>query len=1243
VIESDKRIKFIAEYISAYEEKIKLLNSNGLFDAAKLFELFAIEVGSLYFGQKLSNLNVETFTYPCVDLVSEDKKTYIQVSTVKNIHSKIKSTLESIRDSERPEIKAITNVKFFLLNNDSVNKVKNHIGKAQIGNVPFNKVFDLITTSHILKKAETDLDFQIALYQLMKKETDSIRDNSSKLKDAIENSKSIGLGNIDCRLNDEYEIDRAELIAKIIKDNPKNTSIQGGAGSGKSVLCKKLVEGESCFVYARAERFLEETDINNIWGFNVRETLEYLKDKPIMFFVDSLEFIADSPTKLDLLSILYECTKNYPSARIITSCRTSDKKAFIKIEGNYSIHSYEVSELTVSEQLAIATKYPIIKKMLDINSYAELLKSPLYINLIVTKITNIDNIYDENQLREYIWHNVICLNDKNIREVIESIVFTRAREFLVGVLSANYDTKTISKLISENIIVRNGNTVRLKYDVFEDICFEQYLDNEFDKSKGKYDSFFKRIEAFGRCIYRRYQIWISNKLLAKCNRDKFLYELIFSKKMPLFWRNQTEIGLVKSRFCTEFFGENGQAIIKNGLLGEFVKMTNLYAFEMQNDAFIGIFPLLQLRPSGLGRQGLIHLIFENKIHEGDSISIFDFKKLCADYARTQPKDKKTAEEACAILIHIIERYISESEKKDFYNLKETINSLLKSLYQMTEYAKDWIITFWDRIASFYKKGTHSQRILADDIIKDALKFEHIQLATYMPIELCGLAEMYWTYSPKDKHGDDDFGFYQRDKNERSYQYGLSEKAEHYSFGSTRNTATDSNFFHILFQKNFWDGLNWAIEFVNKAVLNLSAKIAKGLPTYEINFLEDNLKREYLGFHEMWLVTTQEHSMPLVLSDLIYCLKEKLRYVIKNDAVKNKETVKFANNVKKTIYEKSNNTALLTIIADIGMEFIQKLPGFALDLATNIYIILDDLSRLALIVKNPVKEMLEKQIWMTVCMPFPMLHRYKKEDIEEYDLRSYVVDSQLYFGDKLRIKCQNILDYLYSIIPNDKENATEYLQIQNMDLLRTAQAVKVDEKTIALIPTITGEAKKVANKGKKQIQPENDLALLLKECTEKMAENKFELVDCLKTIDLIMDAAKKTVIQTMHENLIIAFIAIALRNGKLDVPTREKFCRFWIEGIRKYFSNGSFNYEYNISCVLFAQIETDIGDETKRQIKNLMLDLVQHQGQNGILLDIARLTRQYLSTNESFAQAIFNTIVKLAEDEMNHQKINADYL
>lgn len=1239
--ESDKRIQFIADYISAYEEKIKLLNINGLFDAAKLFELFAIEVGGLYFGQRLSNLNINTYTYPCVDLISEDKQIYIQVSTAKDIPAKIKTTLENIRDSKRVEINTLTNVKFFVLNNESVDKVNDYKGNNQIGSISFTEASDLITTRDILQKAIDNLEFQISIYELLKREIESIKDNAYKFQEAIENSKTVGLGNIDCKINNEYEIDRSKLISKIKAANHNNISIQGGAGSGKSVLCKKIVEEEANLIYARAERFLEETDINNIWGFNVRQTLEYLGDKPVIFFIDSLEFIADIRTKLDLLCVLYESAKKYPSSKIITSCRTSDKNAFMKIESNYSIYSYEVSELKITEQLAIAKKYPIIKKMLDMNSYTELLKSPFYTNLIVSEITDIDNISDENQLREYIWQHIICLGENEVKKVIESIVFTRAKDFSLGAISSKYDTRILKSLVSKGILVSNGKTVRLKYDIFEDICFEQHLDNEFDKCKGKYNEFFNEIETFGRCIYRRYQIWISNKLFAENNREKFLYELVFSDKMPQNWRKQTEIGLVKSRYCGQFFCEYGQTIIENGRVNDFIKTTNLYAFEI-NSFFAKLIQYIQLRPSGQGRGGLINLIVEYKLYEKDEISRLDLEKICSDYSNVQLYEKQTAENACNILEYIIDKYIVESEEKKYYKLDDIVNGLLTPIYLMVEYSKEWIKEFWDRLNSYYKGEDRYKKRLAEYIIEDTLKSKHTKLAEHVSTELCDLAEMFWTYSPIEKHNQNVFGFYERDRHDMSYQYGLSEKAEDYEHGSTRNNAINSNFFTVLFKKNFWMGLNWAIKFVNQAVLDFAEKHKDDLPTYEINFIENNIKKSYLGLPEMWLVTTQENRMPTVLSDLIYCLKEELRSVIKNDAVVNKETTKFAENVKKIIYEKSNNIALLTIIAEIGMEFCEKLPGYALELATNIYIIVNDLTRLSLLVKNPAVEMLEKQIMMTMGIPFPLHDRYNKKDVKQYDLLDYVRDSQIYYDEEIKIRCYKILDYLYSIVPNDKENATNYLQIQKMDL-RTAQVIKVNDATIALCPTVTGEAEKITIENEKQRQSEKTIASLINDCNNKISKNEFELKNCLEAIELLLEIRKNCITPEVYGKVLIGLISIALNDKELDDDTRARFCEMWINGIEGYFSMQGLIFEYSCCSVLFSQVETNVSDIIKKQIKKLILNLILYEGQNGVVNEIARYAKLYLRTNQQLSRAIFNTIFKFAEDEMDHQKFNAKYI
>lgn len=101
---------YIADYIASYKTKIQLLNRQGLFDNATLFELFAENVCSLWFGKTFKNLNLEKSNYPYVDLISEDGKIFIQVSTGNDIPTKIRTTLEKIRDSKKQDSKKITKV-----------------------------------------------------------------------------------------------------------------------------------------------------------------------------------------------------------------------------------------------------------------------------------------------------------------------------------------------------------------------------------------------------------------------------------------------------------------------------------------------------------------------------------------------------------------------------------------------------------------------------------------------------------------------------------------------------------------------------------------------------------------------------------------------------------------------------------------------------------------------------------------------------------------------------------------------------------------------------------------------------------------------------------------------------------------------------------------------------------------------------------------------------------------------------
>ena len=371
-----ERVQYIVDYLSSYKTKIESLNKNGLFDTATLYELFAVEVCKLWFNQSFSNLNTIRSNYPYVDLISEDGSIYVQVSTGQNIPHKIKTTLESIRDSTDTRFSMINSLFFFVLENGSIDRVSDYTGEKRIGRIDFSRETNLISNDRIIYKAKYDLEFQKSLYVLLYNESKTFHVAVEKLDEMVHLSREIIQADIDGLINGEYEISRDGLISKIQSGNYQYISIIGDAGLGKSALCKKLVSNEEVILFARAEKFDEVTSIDDIWGVNVNEVLHYLNGKKIVFYIDALEFIADGKkTNIDLLRHLYEITHKYKNAYIITSCRTSDRNAFFRISSAYEIHEYPVPELTASEIAQVAIRYPVIKAMLQQSRYFQLLRA----------------------------------------------------------------------------------------------------------------------------------------------------------------------------------------------------------------------------------------------------------------------------------------------------------------------------------------------------------------------------------------------------------------------------------------------------------------------------------------------------------------------------------------------------------------------------------------------------------------------------------------------------------------------------------------------------------------------------------------------------------------------------------------------------------------------------------------------------------------------------------------------------
>ena len=1245
MLNSNERMGFIIEYMSSYDEKIKMANKNGLFDAAKMFELFAIEVCNVWFGQKFSNLNDETATYPYVDLISENRELLVQVSTVQDVPTKIKTTLEKIRDSKDKKCSDLKNIVFFVLSNNSIDKVREYSGDNQIGSISFTIKDNLITTNDIITKAQNDLNFQKKLYKVLKDEYENFNINIRKFKGALELSNS-GLKNIEGLINGEYEIDRNEFLEKITKDNERYISIQGGAGSGKSVLCKKYVENEKLVLYARAERFLEESHIDDIWGCCIQDVLECINGKKLIFFIDALEFIADcAETKFELLQYLYDMAAEYQNVYIVTSCRTSDKNAFIKLETNFSIKIYEVGDITEDELALLMKQYPIIHKMYKTNSYVDLLKSPFYINLIVSNSMDIDNIGDENSLREYIWKNIICLEEKSrmygilsnkVIETVEKIVFERARKFMLGIHKDDIDRDIMHALLSEGVIAQQGDYIRLKYDIFEDICFEHYFDKAFDLCKGKYKTFYDEIENLGRCVYRRYQIWISNKMFIQVNRDKFLYSLTFSDEIPQSWKRQTEIGIVKSRFCDNYFEEQGSEILEQGMLFDFVKNINLFAFEGELLHIRQESPQMKLSPIGNGRPCIIRLLKNEEIYKKNIIGRDDIVKLCLDYAKQEDKVAVIASDACAMMEYYVEYSLQESEQENYYKIIDEISSCLEALYRMADNSEEWLKKFFNTLINNYINGNRKSMRKSEDIMEWTLKNAYPALVAGLASELCSIADILWLRGKVDA---EKFDFYRADRLSKGFEYGLSEKAEHYNY--LYRTVYENAFLWNLFRLNFKVGFHWAIQFINRVILEYATNNPEYVIKIKVKISESNAIKEYWGNGNMWLAGIRDHNVPTLIGDVIFCLKEAIISSLEICKKDHEFTVAFANYVKETIYSKSNNIVLLTIIESIGMHFENELPGYALDLATSIELVHWDTTRYMLYKKNPTKELLERQILKTMGIP-ELKDRYELDKKCDLSIQEYVSHTQIYFDSMVQDKCYGILDYLYSIIKNDAENAQDYLQIQKMDM-RGAKATKITDNIIMLEPQISGEAEKIVLRQEEFNKPKQRLNAAIKKCNDNMVSGQIDLPSTLDAIKVILELMKDTDMAFQYENLLILLIASAINHQELENEKREKFCTIWINGIEKLFSNGSFLADTALMPVLLNQLENDVAIGIKNKIKKIVLDCLMYKGQHGVIDEMAKYVKRYLANHETLAQAVFNTIIKLSEDQMEHQKYNANYL
>ena len=346
-------------------------------------------------------------------------------------------------------------------------------------------------------------------------------------------------------------------------------------------------------------------------------------------------------------------------------------------------------------------------------------------------------------------------------------------------------------------------------------------------------------------------------------------------------------------------------------------------------------------------------------------------------------------------------------------------------------------------------------------------------------------------------------------------------------------------------------------------------------------------------------------------------------------------------VKNTIYERANNVLLLSIIEAIGMNYQKEMPGYALELASSMELIYFDIHRSGEFISNPTKELLEKHIMLSMGVP-EITRRYEKDEKCSCNLQQYLANSYLCGDEGIKNRCHVILDYLYSIY-DEKTYPNENLQIQKMDF-RDAAVTEIDEKTIMLEPQIKGEAQKIIKNNEDANEPIVHLNESINHLIEDINEKKANADQIITVIDTLCEKMKGDYrIEMQFEKVLVTLIATALIMPDITDEQRNKLVEEWIRRVKKIFLNQSYVAEVNMVIALWEQLNKDINNDLKQQILLMILESIINDDNSGLISQIAELTKFFLAKNRNYAIRIFNTIIMLAEDEMNHQKFNAAYI
>lgn len=380
---------------------------------------------------------------------------------------------------------------------------------------------------------------------------------------------------------------RERLIQSILEKIHETsiTVISGNAGSGKSVVAKRVLEHATpdYFTFTfRAEEFsvshLDETLHNaqtDVNGVTLSAILSGQSRK--LLLIESVERLLEA-TMRDAFSDLLSLLPKDPSWRLILTCReysTDLVRSSLLQLVNVGHAVVSVTPLDDTELDAVAAACPAVDQALANNRLRKLLRNPYMLNRATQMPWPMDRPLPQNEraFREKFWAEIVRANHNTAngmprrrQEALAEVALRRARALTLYALRDGLDDEALNKLIHDSLLNTSDQTDSLvapAHDVLEDWAILNWIDEQYVRCS---DDLSRLAEMLGMfpAIRRSYRKWLDELVERAQNAaDTLFTQALTEPSIPSQFRDDTLVSLLRSSHPGKFIQRHTELLFSD--------------------------------------------------------------------------------------------------------------------------------------------------------------------------------------------------------------------------------------------------------------------------------------------------------------------------------------------------------------------------------------------------------------------------------------------------------------------------------------------------------------------------------------------------------------------------------------------------------------------------------------------------------------------------------------------------------